>query len=254
MDTVDETQNIYTDQTRKSPITSSRGNKYILITYIYDDNAILSSPLNIISGSHIVEAYTKQVEHLTHRWYRPRVHWLDNEASDSLKKYNKQKDIDYQLVPPHIHRVNASEQAIMKWKDHFIAGISITDTRFPTNMWCQLIPQATMKLNMMISCRRNPTMLAHTVLERQFDFSKTPLTPPGIKVIVHGKPQHHKTWGIHGVPGWCIRPVMEHCRFYICHTPNPRGGGRIDVVDFFHNTSSCRDYQQQNKPPGLPNN
>ena len=83
-----------------------------------------------------MKAYTKQVEHLTHRGYRPWVYWLDNEASDRLKKYNKQKDIEYQLVPPHIHRINAAEQAIRTWRDDFIAGLSSIYTCLPMHLWC----------------------------------------------------------------------------------------------------------------------
>ena len=134
--TVDETHKIYTDQTGKLPIKSSRGNKYIRIMYVYDANSILASPLKIRSGSHILEAYTKQVAHIPTRRYRPRVHWLDNESSASLKKYKKQKDIGYQLVPPYIHRVNAAEWAIRAWRDKFIAGISSTDTHLPMPMCC----------------------------------------------------------------------------------------------------------------------
>ena len=52
--TVGETHNIYTDQVGKFPITSSWGNKYILIMYVYDYNSILSSPLNSISGIQIL--------------------------------------------------------------------------------------------------------------------------------------------------------------------------------------------------------
>ena len=71
MATVGETHKIYTDRTGKFTITSSQGNKYILIMYLYDANAILASPMNSRSVSHILEAYTKQVEHLTHRGYIP---------------------------------------------------------------------------------------------------------------------------------------------------------------------------------------
>ena len=157
-----------------------------------------------------MESSTKKVEHLTNRGYITRVHWLDNEVSDSLNNYNRQKDIEFQLVTPHIHRVNAAERAIRTRKDHFIARLAITDTCFPMHMWCQLIPQATMTLNMMIPCQKKLNMLAHTAIEGQFNFNKPPLAPPGIKVIVHKKPQQRKTWGIHGVPGWYIGPAMEH--------------------------------------------
>ena len=90
METVEKTNNIYNDQTGKFPMNSSRGNKYVLIMYVYDANAILSEPLKSKSSSHILEAYTKKVEHMTNRGYRSWVHWIDNEASASLKKYNQQ--------------------------------------------------------------------------------------------------------------------------------------------------------------------
>ena len=104
-------------------MTYSQGNNYLLLIYVYDANTILEEPLKSRSNSHILEAYTEKVKHVTNRGYRPRVHWLDNEASVSLKKYDPQEDIGYQLVPPHIHCVNPAERAIRTWKDHFIAGI-----------------------------------------------------------------------------------------------------------------------------------
>ena len=52
--TVEETHKIYTDQPEKSPITSSQGNKYILIMYVYGANTIIASPLKSRSGSHIL--------------------------------------------------------------------------------------------------------------------------------------------------------------------------------------------------------
>ena len=160
MATVDETHKIYTDQTGKFLITSSRGNKYILIMYVYDDNSNLTSPVNSRSVRHTLEAFTKQVEHITNIEYIPWVHWLDNEALASLNKYNKQKDIEYQLATPHIHPVNAAEWAIRTWKDNFFAGISSTYICFPMHMWCRLILQATIKIKMMRPCQKNPTILA----------------------------------------------------------------------------------------------
>ena len=93
-------------------MTSSQGNKYVLIMYVYDSNAILEASLKSRSFSHILEAYTKQVENLTNVGYIRCVPWRDNEALASLNKYNRQEDIEYQLVPPHIQCVNSAERAI----------------------------------------------------------------------------------------------------------------------------------------------
>ena len=61
MATVEETHKIYTYYMGKYPMTSIRGNKYLLIMYVYDANAILAELLNNRSGSHILESYTKKV-------------------------------------------------------------------------------------------------------------------------------------------------------------------------------------------------
>jgi hypothetical protein len=42
--TIDARQ-IYTDQTGRFPVVSSKGNKYIMILYDYDSNAILAQPI-----------------------------------------------------------------------------------------------------------------------------------------------------------------------------------------------------------------
>ena len=106
----------------KRPNASIQGNTYVLIMYVYDDNTIVAEPLNSRSHSHIMEACTKKVEHLTKRGYRTRVQWINNDASTIIKKYNIQEDIRYHLVPSHIHRVNKAERSIRTWKNHFIAG------------------------------------------------------------------------------------------------------------------------------------
>ncbi len=43
--TIEQTGKIYTDQTGRFPVTSSKGNKYILLLYEYDTNASLTEPI-----------------------------------------------------------------------------------------------------------------------------------------------------------------------------------------------------------------
>ena len=120
-----------------------------MVMYDYDSNAILAKPLKNRTGTEILLAYTKLTSELTTKGFKPKVHWLDNEASQALKKYNNDQQIDYQLTPPHIHCRNAAERAIRTWKNHLIAGLSSTDDNFPMHLWCRLIKQATMTLNML---------------------------------------------------------------------------------------------------------
>ena len=77
---------IFTDQTGRFPITSSRGYKYIMIPYDYDSNNILAEPIKSITSLHIKDAYQKMRKLLCSRGLTPRTHVLDNKCSKVLKK------------------------------------------------------------------------------------------------------------------------------------------------------------------------
>ena len=56
---MDLTGKKYTDQTGRFPVTSSKGNKYILAAYHYDSNTIHAEPLKTISGLDLTTALQK---------------------------------------------------------------------------------------------------------------------------------------------------------------------------------------------------
>jgi hypothetical protein len=56
---------------------------------------------------------------------------MDNEALAAVKEKLKGYNIEYQLVPPHIHQRNAAERAIRTFKNHFIAGMCSAPEDFP---------------------------------------------------------------------------------------------------------------------------
>ena len=45
---------------------------------------------------------------LTRRGLKPKLHWLDNEASKALKSFIDEEQTKYQLTPPHIQQRNAA--------------------------------------------------------------------------------------------------------------------------------------------------
>ena len=92
------------------------------------------------------------------------------------------------LPPPGIHRTNAAERAIRTFKNHFIAGLSSVHPGFPMSEWDRLLFQGELTLNLLRASRVNPKISAYTYLFGNFDFNKTPLAPPGSKVLVHLKP------------------------------------------------------------------
>ncbi len=209
---IEATGQIYTDQTGRFPTTSSRGNKYVMILYDYDSKAILAEPLKFKSEGEMIRAYTKLHEYLSDRGLKPRLQKLDKECPAGLKRFMTQHEVDFQLVPLHIHRRNSAKRAIISWKDHFIAGLSSTDKQFPMHLWCRLIPQCTLTLNLLRQSRINPRLSSEAQLNGAFDFNKTPLAPPGTRVIIHEQTGVRRTWSVHGTNGWYLGPAPEHYR------------------------------------------
>ena len=76
---------IYTDQTGRFPITSSRSYKYTMIVYYYDSNNILAEPIKSRTSLHIKDAYQTMRKFLYSRGLTPRTHVLDNKCSKMLK-------------------------------------------------------------------------------------------------------------------------------------------------------------------------
>ena len=132
----------YIDLTGRFPVQSNCSANYFLVVYEYDSNAIIVQPLCNRTAPEIKHIFQCVVHYLNALGLRPRLHNLDNEASAILRDYLRSEEVEYQLVPPHIHRWNASEHAISTYKNHFIAGLSSTDPNFPLSNWCRLLPQA----------------------------------------------------------------------------------------------------------------
>eukprot|EP00978_Attheya_sp_CCMP212_P008992 scaffold21179_cov47-Attheya_sp.AAC.3 len=178
---------IYTDQPGRFLVALSSGNLYILILYDYDSNYIHAEPMPSRSKQSILMAYKKAIAILIKAGLRPKLQRLDNEASAVLQEFMSDEQIDFQLVPPHIHRRNAAERAIWTFKNHFIAGLCSTDENFRLHLWDRLLSQAMISLNLLRGSRLNPKLSAYAQIHGAFDFNRTPLAPPGTKVLVHEK-------------------------------------------------------------------
>ena len=62
----------FSDQTGRFPVTSSKGNKYIMIMYNYDDNAILGEPMKSRTENEMVRAFTQLNNYLVGRGFKPK--------------------------------------------------------------------------------------------------------------------------------------------------------------------------------------
>ena len=231
--TFEPTRQVHTDQTGKFPVTSTRGMKYVFVLYDYDSNSIHPIPIKNRSAETILEAYQQVHTKLVKAGLKPKLHRLDNECSQLLKDFMHEQKEDFQLTPPGIHRRNSAERAIRTFKNHFIAGLASTDPNFPLNLWDRLIEQAYITLNLLRGSRMNPKLSAYAQIEGEFDYNRTPLAPPGIRVVVHDKPSERGSWDSHGVDGWYIGPAMESYRCFKTYIWSTKAERITDTIEWF---------------------
>ena len=113
---------------------------------------------------------------------QPQKHVMDNEVSEVLQEVIE-KECKLELVPPPgCHRRNIAEAAIKTFKAHFIAILSGLPKSFPLLLWCEMLPQAELTVNILRPSYVRPNISAHAYLFGQFDFNRTPLAPIGSKV------------------------------------------------------------------------
>ena len=222
----------YGDLTGQFPYKSSNGNRYIYVLYDYDSNAILVHPIPNRQAQTISCAWTTLTERLMKNGHRYENFILDNEISSDLKQAFKKYEIEYQCVPPKIHRRNAAERAIQTFKNHFLAGLATCDDQFPIQEWDKLLPQAEITLNLLRRARQNSMLSAYAYLFGAYNFNKHPMVPPGTKAVVHKKPADRSSWAYHGMTGWYVGPTLEHYRCVKVYLPKTHATVIADTVKF----------------------
>ena len=108
--TVELSGKIYSDQPGRFPLTSSKGNKYSMVVYDHNSNAILAEPFKSRSSEHLLAATAKTQIFLRERGIHPKIHIVDNKCSQMVRFYLKNNNIELQLVPPNLHLINAAEK------------------------------------------------------------------------------------------------------------------------------------------------
>jgi hypothetical protein len=224
---------IATDLPGRFPTTSAQGNAYVLVMYDYDSNTINAIAIKNRKTASLVQGYNELFEDLKKAGINPVLHRLDNETSKELILEIEKKGLDYQIASPGDHRLNHAERAIQTFKNHFIAVLYGCDSTFPAKQWDRIIKQAVMTLNMCRPSRINPKLSAYQQVWGNFDFNKTPLAPPGCKVVVHERAMERGAWACHGVGGYYIGPAMKHYRNYISYIPETKGIRTTNTIEFF---------------------
>ena len=106
-------------------------------------------------------------------------------------------------------------------------------------------------LNLLRSSRVNPKLSAYAQIFGIFDFNRTPLAPPGTKVLLHEKPNNRRTWAPRGTDAWYIGPSLEHYRCVRCYNPKTFKERDADTVTYLPTVvplpkTTTEDFLRQN--------
>ena len=180
---------LYTDDMGRFPVRSCRFNHYIMLAYHVNTNAILIKPFQSRNDRHRLAAYDRIMDHLKNAGHKVNLQILDNEASKAYKLNIQDKgNSNFQLVPPNVHRRNASERSIRKFKAHFIAILAGISVSFPNFLWDQLLPQTKLTLNLLRQSTIVPEMSTREHFHGALKFVATPLEPISCPLTIHNKP------------------------------------------------------------------
>jgi hypothetical protein len=147
-------------------------------------------------------------------------------------------DVNFQLVPPHSHQRNAAKRAIQTWKAHFITILSSTNPNVSLHLWCRLINQVSLTLNLLRPSRINLKLSSKAQLNGQFDYNKAPLASPGIKILIHERASTRSRWAPHGLNGWYLGPAREYYRCHRVYATKTSPERIADTVEFFPHQST----------------
>ena len=114
---IQEKSKLYSDQTGMFLVRLATGNKYIFVLYHYDTNSIHALHIKSRHTDHISQAWKTIFDTLKHHGEASEFYILSNEYSTNMIHSFKSSGVTYQLVPPHLHRYNAAERAIMTLKN-----------------------------------------------------------------------------------------------------------------------------------------
>ena len=128
----------------------------------------------------------------------PGFHFMDNKASTALNLAMTTINIKYQLVPTSNHRGNNAEREIQTFKNHCIAILCSVEKYFHLQLCDRLLQQETISLNLPRKSRTLPHISAYTHIFGEFDFNRTPLSPPGTRVVMHDIPNNRASWAPYG--------------------------------------------------------
>ena len=121
---------IASDQTGAFPRASSRGNRYIVIFYIFDANYIKGVAIKSRSSQDLLGAYEIVYKFCEKRGFKPTLHRMDNETSSEIEEFIAEQNVNIQYSDPDRHCMPA-ERAVATYKSCLKSVIYTVSNEFP---------------------------------------------------------------------------------------------------------------------------
>ena len=153
-----------------------------------------------------------------------------------MKSYLKGKYVTFQFIPPRNHLKNESECTIRKFKNYLITILCMLHPNILMSLWCRLLKQAEMTLNIVRPCRINPRMSACAALEGEFNYNNTPLAPLGCMIISDDNVSTRTSWAPRVTKSWYIGPDIDYYRRVEVYTPKTNGTAIADTFKWSDTT------------------
>ena len=209
---------MYTDQTGKFPVRSSRGKKYQVFDHHIESNCTLIETTKIRTEGELIAARHIILRRMKERSIDPKHQVLDNQISKAYKEEILATGMTFHMAMADDHRRNISEKSIQTWKDHFIGFMRGTTTTFPLHLCCQAIPQAERQLLLLRKSNLNPAISAYAYMYGTHDYNAKPFVPIGMETLVHNKPCRRKKFAEHFRKVHVLGTSFKHYRALIIWT------------------------------------
>ena len=99
----------------------------------------------------------------------PNKYFLDKKELAKYKEVIKKNGMEYELVPPHMHRQDLKERKIQTFKYKFVVILRDLSASFPWLLWYKLPPQVEININMLRQSNVDPFILSYAYLNGTHD-------------------------------------------------------------------------------------
>jgi hypothetical protein len=167
---VDMSETIYSNNTGPFLYVLQWGKKIVMTEVHLDANYIFAKTIRNKTQGKQIQAYQKLIDCMWRAKLGLKKHVLDNEISEKFKKQIAENKMDHKLVPPSNHCILLAEHAIQTWKSHMISILNGVDENFPIALWCQIVLQTELTLNLLRQSNIVPAISAFVHVHGQKDY------------------------------------------------------------------------------------